>query len=105
MKKIVILIFNLIFITFILGSCNKETKKPYGAIDIEYGKVEEFNIEGPVLDELHDENTPPSAPFSYSLTDEGPRQNEETENYEPTADIDSEPDYGGIPIVTKASVS
>lgn len=105
MKKIIILFINCIFLLSILISCTKETKRPYGAVDIEYGKVEELNIEGPSLDESHDENMPPNAPISLNLTDEGPRQNEETEKIEPTADMDSEPDYGGIPIVTKESVS
>lgn len=104
MKKLILLLMNCILLVF-LCSCSKEIKRPYGAVDIEYGKVEELNIEGPVLDELHDENTPPTAPISSNFTDEGPRQNEESEKYEPTADMDSEPDYGGIPIVTKASVS
>ena len=98
-------LFLITLILFVLSSCNKQIKKPYGAIDIEYGKVDELNIEGPVLDELHDENTPPTAAISHDITEEGPKQNDESENYEPTADMDSEPDYGGIPIITKASVS
>ena len=105
MKRFYILFLNCILLLAILCSCSKETKRPYGAVDIEYGKVEELNIDGPSLDELHDENTPPNASRNLNMTDEGPRQNEETENYEPTADKDFEPDYGGIPIVTKASVS
>ena len=105
MKKNVVLLINCILFLIILCSCTKETKRPYGAVDIEFGKVEELNIEGPSLDESHGENMPPNAPISSNLTDEGPKQNEETENFEPTADMDSEPDYGGIPIVTKESAS
>lgn len=104
MKKIIILTVDFILF-FVLVSCAKETKRPYGAVDIEFGNVEELNIDGPSLDESHDENMPPNASFSYNQTDEGPWQNEETENFEPTADMDAEPDYGGIPIVTKASVN
>ena len=105
MKRNITIFINCIFLLIILTSCTKETKRPYGAIDIEYGKVEELNIEGPSLDESHDENMPPNAPISLNLTDEGPKRNEEVENNEPTADMDSEPDYGGIPIVTKESAS
>ena len=105
MKNKLFVSLNFVFILLILFSCNNKTKKPYGAVDIEFGNADDLNIEGPSLEDLHDENTPPNASINLSLTEEGPKQNEETEKNEPTADMDSEPDYGGIPIVTKESVS
>lgn len=94
----------IIFIVFvsILSSCKSEDKKqPFGAINIEYEKVEEYNKEGPELIENHEENTPPTANKNQFIVENGPKIDEERELVEPTADMDKEPDYGGIPVIPK----
>ena len=84
-----------------MTSCSNKEQKPYGAVDIEYGKVEEANDEGPVTNEIHDENVPPMASISANAVEKGPERNIEEEIVEPTADMDDEPDFGGIPVVTR----
>lgn len=100
MKK-TFLIFTLAII--FLSSCNNGDKKPYGAINIEYEKVEEYNKEGPTIAETHDENVPPTANRNMFIKENGPEIDEGLELVEPTADMDLEPDYGGIPVVTKGN--
>lgn len=101
MKKIYIVISLAIIL---LVACEKkavEEKKPFGAVDIEYDKVEGINDEGPTMAEFHSENTPPFSDGSITYVEEGPPRIETPDKMEPTADLEEEPDYGGIPLVTK----
>ena len=89
----------LITMCYICASCGKKEKKPFGAEDIDYNKVEIINKEGPAIEPIHAENAPPSA--SKTIVEVGPPTLEYPEIVvEPTAELDEEPDYGGIPIVS-----
>lgn len=83
---------------------NNQEKKPFGAEDINYEDIEKLGNEGPLIESEHKENV---APFSdmVSTSEVGPSRSTNTNNQNaPMADMDEEPDYGGIPIVTKAQV-
>ena len=97
MKKYLYLILILIF----LASCSDKEKKPFGAVEIEYDKVEGINKEGPIADEYHAENTPPYDRSNINYVEAGPPKNENDKIVEPTADMDEEADFGGIPVVIK----
>ena len=97
MKKLI-----LIVMIFVLASCTKTEKKPYGAVNIEYDKVEGINNVGPEIIVEHSENIPPVDSSNITYVEVGPPKMDMPNTVEPTADMDEEPDYGGIPIVTKA---
>lgn len=100
MKKSVLkCIFMLI--CMMLFSCSKQEKKPFGAADINYEDIEKLGNEGPRIESEHKENM---APFSAlnSTSEIGPESSEDPNiSKAPMADKELDPDYGGIPIVTK----
>ena len=91
----------LLIITFIFCSCNIQDKKPFGAEVIDYDKVEGINKTGPTMDDEHTENKPPVSDKT-TFVETGPPHIEYPDiKVEPTADLDEDPDYGGIPVVKK----
>ena len=98
LKKIRVLL-PVILMTFIV-SCNSADKKPFGAKEYDYDKVQVINKEGPVVESVHSEKV---APFSEkTIIEVGPSINNNHEvKIEPTADKDLNPDFGGIPITPK----
>ncbi len=99
MKKIIFII--LCIGATLLFACSNEEKKPFGAENIDYNKVQEINKDGPNIESGHNENTPPISDKTNNA-EAGPIQIDYSNTVvEPTADMDEEPDYGGIPIVTK----
>ena len=104
MKKISILTL-VMFIAFIICSCMMNEKKPYGANSFDYDRVEGINKNGPNIDEIHIENQPPTSDKSI-FVEKGPIQIDNSDIIiEPTADMDEEPDYLGIPIIIKGNES
>ena len=97
-KKINLLI--ILFIIVMLSACSNEEKKPFGAENINYNDVERVNKEGPKIEESHAENLPPIGDKTI-FSEPGPTLSGVNGVVEPTADIDEEPDYGGIPVVKK----
>ncbi len=85
-----------------LFACKKEeVKKPFGAENIDYDKVENINKNGPVHDENPSYNAAPYAD-KVIVSENGPERDGNEENLTPPiADLEDEPDYGGIPIVKK----
>ena len=102
MKRIFII--TLVILTFtILVSCQKEEKKPFGAEVVNYDKVEGINKEGPVIETEHFENTPPMGDKTVIVEVGPPHIDYPDIKVEPTADLESDPDYGGIPIVIRGN--
>ena len=100
MKKFCKLL-TLLIATFVLFSCNNQDKKPFGAEVIDYDKVEGINKTGPTIEVEHAENKPPIGDKT-TYVEVGPPHIEYPDiKVEPTADLDDDPDYGGIPIVKK----
>ena len=100
MKRISFKIFVLL-LCFMIFSCTKQEKKPFGAEDINYEDIEKYGNQGPIIESEHKEN---AAPFSQliSTTEVGPMSSVDPNvSKVPIADQESDPDYGGIPIVTK----
>ena len=99
-----------IFLTFLFAltclfliSCAKQEKKPFGAADINYEDIEKLGKEGPVIESVHKENAAPFSPY-ISTPEYGPMSSEDSHvSNAPIADKEFDPDYGGIPIVTKES--
>lgn len=92
----------------LLFSCakNEEEKpfEPYGAEKINYDEIKNISKDGPTIESVHEENAPPFSNIQ-STKEIGPsRNNDVVQVVEPTADLDEEPDYGGIPIVTKEAI-
>ena len=93
--------FLFVFICFMLFSCGKQEKKPFGAEDINYEDIEKFGNEGPVIESFHKENAAPFSPL-VTTSEYGPMSSEDSHvSNAPFADKEFDPDYGGIPIVTK----
>lgn len=101
MKKFVFIMFSAIVLLVSCGKNVVEEKKPYGAVDIEYDKVEGINSGGPTMAEFHTENMPPIFDGGITVIEEGPPRMDNEPSVEPTADLEEEPDYGGIPVVTR----
>lgn len=100
MKRIVISILFAISI-LLMYSCGSEEKKPFGAENIDYNQVEKLNKEGPIIESAHAENAPPISDI-IATSEIGPARIDYSDKVvEPTADKEEEPDYGGIPIVTR----
>lgn len=96
MKKKFFIIAILFLITLCI-SCNKKEKKPYGAENIDYERVENINKEGPTLTSEHIENAPPIS--KKTVEEEGPWHIEQsTEKIEPTADWNEFANDGAVPI-------
>lgn len=96
-------ILTMLLVACLLFSCSNKEKKPFGAEEIDYDKVEGINKEGPTIDTVHSENRPPMGDKT-TYVEAGPPHIDYSEiKVEPTADLDDEPDYGGIPIVKKGS--
>lgn len=96
MKKIItiVILFVIIIFTF---ACAKIEKKPYGAEDIDYEKIEEINKDGPKATAEHFENKPPMA--DKVIVENGPWHNDNNvEKVEPTADYDETANDGAVPI-------
>lgn len=102
MKKI-IRIISLLLVVCVLFSCSNKDKKPFGAEEIDYDKVEGINKEGPIIDTVHSENRPPMGDKTTYVEAGPPHIDYSDIKVEPTADLDDEPDYGGIPIVKKGN--
>lgn len=79
----------------LLFACVKEDKKPFGAENIDYDKVEGINKNGPTLSATHNENVPPMA--DKVIVENGPWHND-VGDMPPMADKDDFPDYGDVPI-------
>ena len=91
----------VVLICIFLVSCDKEEKKPFGAENIEYDKVEGINKDGPQIDLSRPENVPPMAD-KVVIVENGPEHIDYPDvKIEPTADMSPEPDFGGIPVVPK----
>ena len=60
----------LLVICYACVSCGEKEKKPFGAEDIDYDKVEIINKEGPAIESIHAENAPPSA--NKTIVEVGP---------------------------------
>lgn len=88
-----------------LFSCAKEEKKPFGAEVIDYDKVEGVNKEGPTMQTQHFENTPPMGDKTTIVEAGPPHIDYSNIKVEPTADLERDPDYGGIPVVVKGNGS
>ena len=96
-------ILTMLLVACLLFSCSNKEKKPFGAEEIDYDKVEGINKEGPTIDTVHSENRPPMGDKT-TFVEAGPPHIDYSEiKVEPSADLDDEPDYGGIPIVKKGS--
>ena len=94
----------IILISLILMvSCGKNEKKPFGAEDIDYDKVEGINKEGPAIETDHIENKPPMGDKTVIVEVGPPHVDYPDIKVEPTADLEEDPDYGGIPIVIKGN--
>lgn len=104
MKRLLI-IASLLLTLVVLASCSKEEKKPFGAEVVNYDKVEGINKEGPVIETQHFENTPPMGDKTVIVEVGPPHVDFPDIKVEPTADLESDPDYGGIPIVTRGNGS
>ena len=102
MKRLFI-ILTLIFESIVLISCSKEEKKPFGAEVVDYDKVEGINKEGPIIETAHYENTPPMGDKTVIIEVGPPHMDYPDIKVEPTADLESDPDYGGIPIVIRGN--
>lgn len=89
------LILTVLVVSMMLFACAKSEKKPFGAENIDYDKVEGINKDGPTLSSDHSENTPPMA--DKVIVEKGP-WHEDQGKVEPTADKDAFPDYGDVPI-------
>lgn len=101
-KRIYIILVSLLC-GLILFSCDDKEKKPFGAEVIDYDKVEGINKEGPTIETNHIENQPPVG-NKTTFVEVGPPHVDYPEiKVEPTADMDLEPDYGGIPVVIKGN--
>lgn len=91
----------IIIVVLFLVSCKNDSKKPFGAETINYNEVEKINKDGPVINETHSENMPPSGEKTI-FSENGPKQDEvDDTQFLPTAEMDETPDFGGIPVVTK----
>lgn len=92
----------LLLTCLMLFSCAKyDEKKPFGAEDINYEDIEKLSKEGPVIESEHKENMAPFSPL-VSSSEVGPLSSEDPHvSKAPMAEKDEDPDYGGIPIVTK----
>lgn len=102
MKKILFSIV-LMMSFLMLFSCAKEEKKPFGAENINYEDIEKLSKDGPVIESEHKENAAPFSPL-VSSSEIGPMSSEDPYALKaPVADKELNPDYGGIPIVTKES--
>ena len=100
MKRINFKIFVLL-LCFMIFSCTKQEKKPFGAENINYEDIEKYGNQGPIIESEHKEN---AAPFSSMITttEVGPMSSVDPNiSKVPIADQESDPDYGGIPIVIK----
>lgn len=87
-------------LTVLLFSCNKQEKKPFGATDINYDDIKNISNNGPIIESEHAENVPPFSDM-ISTSEVGPvRDNNSNLSNVPMADLQDNPDYGGIPIVT-----
>lgn len=99
--------FVILMMALFLFSCeNKEDKpfEPYGAEKINYDEIKNISKDGPVIESVHAENVPPFSNMQ-GTKERGPLRNDDKDLVvEPTADMDAEPDYGGIPIVIKEPV-
>ena len=97
-NKIKKLIFVFSFVCIFLFACkNNNEKVPLGAEKIDYDKVEGINKNAPIPESVHKENTPPFSD-KMPVVEEGPKMTQvPSEVALPTAEIDVEPDYGGIP--------
>ena len=104
MKKIIIIAL-ITFGTLTLVACNKEEKKPFGAEVVNYDNVEGINKEGPIIETQHFENTPPMGDKTVIVEVGPPHIDYPDIKVEPTADLEEDPDYGGIPIVTRGNGS
>ena len=104
MKKHFLMMALIISIS-VLSSCVKEEKKPFGAEVIDYDKVEGVNKEGPIIESQHFENTPPMSNKTTIIESGPPHIDYSNIKIEPTADLENDPDYGGIPIVIKGNGS
>lgn len=96
-------IIALLLVACALFSCSNKEKKPFGAEEIDYDKVEGINKEGPTIDTVHSENRPPMGDKTTYVEAGPPQINYSEIKVEPTADLDEEPDYGGIPVVRKGN--
>ena len=100
MKNVVFKVLLIVCLAF-LCSCSSEEKKPFGAESIDYDVVEGINQDGPNIESEHMENSPPVGDKT-TFVEVGPPHIELPDiKVEPTADMEEDPDYGGIPIVTK----
>lgn len=97
-NKIKKILFINLFICMILFACEKkEENVPLGAEKIDYDKVEGINKNGPIPETMHNENTPPISD-KMPIVESGPKMTlPPNEMVLPTAELDEEPDYGGIP--------
>lgn len=89
--------FLLIFVIITLCSCSNNTKKPFGAETYKFNDFDNLSNEGPVLEEHHIENVPPTADKTY--VEKGPTRDENSlKKIEPTAESDFFSSYDGVPI-------
>ena len=103
-KKIKIIEVLLVFL--LLFACENKDKvpfEPYGAEKINYEEIKNISKDGPSIEIEHEENVPPISNIP-ATKERGPARNNEQVQEIPTADLDIDPDYGGIPIVTKEAV-
>lgn len=101
-KKYLVITVILLCSTFVF-SCNNNEKKPFGAEVIDYDKVEGINKEGPTIETEHFENKPPMGDKVTTVEAGPPHLDYSNIKVEPTADLEEDPDYGGIPIVNKGN--
>ena len=99
--KKILLVLEIFIISLFFTCCSFEEKKPYGAEVIDYDKVEGINKEGPIINKEHIENNPPMGDKTTFVEVGPPQMDNSNIKMEPTANLDIEPDFGGIPIVTK----
>ena len=99
----------VLIISVLLFSCGKKEEEkpfePFGAEKINYDDFKNINKDGPTIESIHEENVPPFGDLQETK-EVGPMRNDAmVQVVEPTADMDEEPDFGGIPIVTKEATT
>lgn len=96
MRKLYICFLVILFL-FAVSACKKDEKKPFGAADISYDKVEEINKNGPSINDSVPENTPPMG--SKVIVENGPWHLESSgENTPPIAESDPYGKFDDVPI-------
>lgn len=95
MKRIFI-ILALLIVSINIFACKQNEKKPFGASDTSYEKVEGMNDNGPELQKEHAEN---AAPFSEKTVKEnGPWHSDDENAKPPMGEIDPYFVYEDAPI-------